>query len=365
MTTTRRGFSIIETVLAIVVGGLVMLGCVSVFLATSRAERAFGQRYQRTSELWTTQLAVRRAFLQLLMEEQAAAPLSPQASTQPAARPRLILEPDLGAPADAQGARPHRFEITVARSPVPSILGSQFGSWLVESDRSNSLDFASQDIASGAIRGVFELRPAGARELMMVNLGLSDPDPALERRMRTDPPEGWTLWWRPILSTELAELEAGGVPRADTSGSSEEIRTRLAGAIPVLTGIDTMAWRIFKSDQMVTEYAASTIPDLPAYAQLEILLLNGQYANWLFEVGWTSGEDPTTADGSATDPANPDNPGNPNAPGNPAGPGAPGAPGNPAGPGRPGRPGGLRPPNTTIDVGGGNREGNRNGSDRP
>ena len=63
MTRSARGFSIIETVLAIVVGALVMLGCVSVFLATSRAERAFGQRYQRTSELWTTQLAVAREAL--------------------------------------------------------------------------------------------------------------------------------------------------------------------------------------------------------------------------------------------------------------------------------------------------------------
>jgi hypothetical protein len=97
-----------------------MLGCVSVVLATSRAERAFGQRYQRTSELWTTQLAVRRAFLQLLMEEQAAAPAPGQPSAESTARPRLLLEPDLGAPADQFGVRPHRFEVTVARSPVPA-----------------------------------------------------------------------------------------------------------------------------------------------------------------------------------------------------------------------------------------------------
>jgi type II secretory pathway pseudopilin PulG len=364
MSGARRGFSIIETVLAIVVGGLVMLGCVSVFLATSRAERAFGQRYQRTNELWTTQLAVRRAFLQLLMEEQAATPPAGEVATESTERPRLILEADLGAPADEFGVRPHRFEVTVARSPVPSILGSQYGSWLVEADRSNSLDFASTDVASGAIRGVFELRPAGTRELIMINLALSDPDPLLQRRMETDPPAGWTLWWRPILSTELAELQAGGTPRSDVNGSSEEIRTRLAGAIPVLTGIETMMWRIFKSDQMVTEYSASTIPDLPAYAQLEIILLNGQYANWLFEVGWTSGEDPTTDDGTGADPDSdtPNGPGNPGGPGNPAG---PGNPGNPGGPGGPGRPGGNRPPGSTIDVGGGNREGNRGGGERP
>lgn len=357
MNGSRRGFSIIETVLAMVVGGLVMMGCVSIFLATSRAERAFGQRYERTSELWTTQLAVRRAFLQLLMEEQVSG--TGQASAASTARARLILEPDTGAPADQFGVRPSRFEVTVARSPVPSIMSSRYGSWLVEADRTNSLDFTTTDAASGAIRGVFELRPAGTRELIMMNLSLSEPDPRLERRMRTDPPDGWTLWWRPILSAELAELDAGGSARSDTNGSSEQIRARLAGAIPVLTGIDAVIWRVFKSDQMVTEYSASSIADLPAYAQLEIQLLNGQYANWLFEIGWTSGEDPTTADGTGTDPdtAGPDGPGGPGGPGNPGGPGGPGNPASPGRPGEPGRPGGNRPPTHTIDVGGGNRSG--------
>ena len=40
----NRGFTIIETVLAVVVGGLVLMGCVSVFLAANRAERAFSAR---------------------------------------------------------------------------------------------------------------------------------------------------------------------------------------------------------------------------------------------------------------------------------------------------------------------------------
>lgn len=353
LTNTRSGFSVIETVLAVVVGALVLMGCVSVFMASNRAERAFAARYERTNELWTTQLAVRRTFLQLLMEEQAATPPAGQAAAQqPAARPRILLETDPAAPQDDTGYRPQRFEVTVARSPVPSILGSQFGSWLVEADRSNSLDFTSNDLASGAIRGVFEIRPAGTRELIMINLGLSDPDPRLARRMQSDPPPGWTMWWRPILSAELADLEAGGTPRADTIGSNDEIRARLAGAIPVLTGIDAVTWRIFKSDQMVTEYAASTIPDLPAYAQLEILLLNGQYANWLFEVGWTSGEDPTLATANAGNNANsPGGPGGPGTPGNPAGPGQPGQPG------QPGRPGFPRPQGDFFDVSGGNRPG--------
>lgn len=354
MNRTRRAFSVIETVLAMVVGGMVTLGCVSVFLAASRSEKAFSQRYERTNELWTTQTAIRRTFLQLLMEEQtaaapAAAGVTPAAAT---ARPRLILEPDAGAPADAFGVRPYRFEVTVARSPVPAIVGSRLGSWLVEADRAGSLDFASTDLASGAIRGVFEMRPAGTRELIMMELGLLDPDPILTRRMRTDPPDGWTLWWRPILSAELAELQAGATPRPDT-GPSDALRTRLAGAIPLLTGIDALVWRIFKSDTMVAAYSAATIPDLPAYAQLEIRTLTGQYANWLFEIGWTTGADPTTDPNDPNaNPGDPDGPGGPGNPGNPAGPGGPGGPGGrPGGPYRPGQ-------ESTVNIG------NRRGGER-
>lgn len=334
----RAGFTIIETVLASVVGALVLMGCVSVFLATNRAERAFSQRFERTSELWTTQLAMRRSFMQLLMEEQPqTAQATRAAAEQPAAYPRVLLTTDTAAPADEYGWTPQRLEMTLGRSPVPAILGSSYGSWLVESDRADSLDFSSANLSSGAIRGVFELRPAGTRELLMSRAGLTDADPALERRMAQGPLPGWTLWWRPILSTELAALEAGTPPSPDNVGTEGQIRMRLAGAIPLLTGIRSLNWLVFKNDEHLEAYQAGGIVDLPAFAQLEVFLLNGQYANWMFEVGWTMGADPVSNSGSGADVDDPDNPGNP------AGPGGPGGPGGPAGPGAPGAPGGGRP----------------------
>lgn len=310
-----RAFTLIETVLAVVIGGLVLLGCVSVFLTAARTEKAYAQRFERTNELWTTQLAVRRTFLGLLMDgDTSAAPTGAGIETEEdALRPRVILEPDPGAPEGPGGTRPQRLEVTVARSPVPSIIGSQVGTWLVEADRESSLDFASTDLSSGAIRGVYELRPSGTREAIMMNLGLTDADEGLLERMRTDPPPGWTLWWRPILSGELAELEAGLPPRGDLSGDAETVRNRLAGAIPVLRGVDTLRWTVFKGDQRVQTYAGASIVDLPAFAELEVLLINGQYANWMFEVAWETGQDPTGGggDGSGEDDS-PDGDGNNN-----------------------------------------------------
>lgn len=351
-----RGFTLIETVLATVIGGMVLLGCVAVFLASNRTEQAFSQRFQRTSEMWTTQLAVRRTFLNLLMDDSTTGTTSTATATTSttttttttdtdteAVRPRVILEPDLGAPAAANGSRPQRLEVTVGRSPVPSIVSSQFGRWLVEADRANSLDFTSTNLSSGAIRGVFELRPSGTREVIMMNLSLLDPDPALQRRMQSDPPPGWTLWWRPILSAELTELEAGATPRGDLDGTPDEIRVRLAGAYPVLKGIDTLAWQVFKGDERVVAYAASTITDLPAYTELEFLLLDGQYASWMFEIGWTTGEEPGSDSDSTTDDTS-------------NGTGGPGVrpPGNGNQP--PGSGGGNRPPGSggNFDMGGNN-----------
>lgn len=292
---SRRGFTLVETVLSVVIGGLVLLGCVSVFMAAARTEKAYAQRFERTSELWTTQLAVRRTFLSLLMDgDTSATPIgSGVESEADALRPRIILEPDLGAPEGPGGTRPQRLEVTVARSPVPTILGSQVGTWLVEADRESSLDFASTDLSSGAIRGVYELRPSGTREAIMMNLGLTQRDQRLFDRMQTDPPPGWTLWWRPILSTELAELEAGMTPRGDLSGDADSVRVRLAGAIAVLRGVDTLRWTVFKADERIEAYAGGSIVDLPAFTELEVLLINGQYGNWMFEIGWETGDDPT------------------------------------------------------------------------
>lgn len=287
----RPGFTIIETVLAVVVGTMVLMGCVAVFLASNRAERSFAQRYERTSELWTTQMAVRRTFLNLLVEEQSTTPAAANTSTEEVQpRARVILELDAGAPVTPLGYQPQRLEVTVARSPVPAILGSQLGSWLVEADRQDSLDFTGST-SSAPIRGVFELRPSGTRELVMMNLGLANPDPRLAERLSTNPPPGWTLWWRPILSAELAELEAGLPPKGDASGGPDEIRNRLAGAIALLEGVDVMSWEVFKADQRVTAYAAAGITDLPAFVELEVFLLNGQYASWMFEIGYQTGEE--------------------------------------------------------------------------
>jgi Tfp pilus assembly protein PilV len=330
-----RGFTLLETVLAMVLGAMVLAGTLGVFLGLRNMESTFSARYERTSELDITHTIITRAMLSLLMEEPLANAVTrttngaePAQSTEPEPRFRMILEADPGVSPDLTGWRPQRFEIVNATPPAPSGLATQSASWFVAQDQPDSVDFSAMDGSQGTVRGVFEMRPAGSRERVMYQLGLiKDGDPALRDMKKPSlnsnsgpnsgsgsgsaltqnaPKPDWTLWWRPILTFESDQLSAGAQPFSDTQGTPEEIRARLAGAIPLMRHIERCTWELFKADQFVSTFAGLTMSDLPAYAQFEVILTNSQYASWMFEVDWVLGDDPsvvasTGAPGEETD----------------------------------------------------------------
>ncbi len=321
-TPSHRGFTLVEMALASVIGAAVLLGCFSVFAASSRMDRAFNNRFERSNDLHITQMTMRRAFLALQMEEnqapargsssQNADAAENEADTEDATRARMILDLDGSAGRDASGWTPQRFELVLATPPIAMNLAAQAGGWIQIAQQNGSLDFSSPDGSGGVMRSVFELRPTNTREEIMLRTGLIDSaayasmtgiDPRFESQTQdpSKPAEGWTLWWRPILGAEAAELQAGFPPYMDAQGTTEQIRTRLAGAIPVARGIQRARWQIYKGDEMVDVFAASTMSDLPAYAVFELQMLTGQYATWMFEIDWVLGEDPAADAGAGSD----------------------------------------------------------------
>lgn len=324
-----------------VLGAMVLAGTLGVFLGLRNMESTFSARYERTSELDITHTIITRAMLSLLMEEPLANAVTrttngaePAQSTEPEPRFRMILETDPGVAPDSTGWTPQRFEIVNATPPAPPGLASQSAGWFVAQDQQDSVDFSAMDGSQGVVRGVFEMRPAGERERIMNRLGLiKDGDPTLRDVKKsnaratqrtntqtgtqiapyatpltplTGPKPDWTLWWRPILTFESDQLRAGAQPFSDTQGTPEEIRARLAGAIPLMRHIERCTWELFKADQFVSTFAGLTMSDLPAYAQFEVILTNSQYASWMFEVDWVLGDDPsvvasTGAPGEETD----------------------------------------------------------------
>ncbi len=351
-----------ETMLAMVLGAMVLMGSLGVFLSLRNMESAFAARFERTSELAITHTIFTRAMLSLQMEEtqtnivtraqddQTDIDEAPQITElEPDPRYRMILETDPTTNPDSTGWIPQRFELVNATPPVPAGLATQAAGWYVAQDQHESLNFSAMDGSQGIVRGVFELRPAGQRERIMQELGLisandllfTELDPALTKSnnatsfdAQSSRSPNWTLWWRPILSYEGEQLLYGLGPFSDAAGTPDEIRARLAGAVPLMRNIERCAWTMFKADELVSTFAGRSMSDLPAYAQFEVSLTNGQYASWMFEIDWVLGDDPST---------------------NPAGPGsglADGAdnaePGNDNG--RPGRPGGQIDPNATRTI---------------
>ena len=300
----RRGFTMIEVTLALVLSGLVLAGCLSVFVALRNAESTFATRFERTNELDITRSSLSRAMLSLQMKEADTTTVVRAGSEAQAEedeeseRPRLILQTDFTVDPDSSGWQPQRLEVVCATPPVPPGLASRAAEWYTAQSKEDSLDFSAMDGSQGVTRGVFELRPTGERETIMSRLGLSSANSAPITQNpyasnRPDPlaPPSWTLWWRPILTNEAEQLNAGFGPLPDSVGTEDEIRERLAGAIPLLREIERCVWEFYKEDEFINEHEGLEMDDLPAYAQFEVILTNQQYASWMFEVDWVLGDD--------------------------------------------------------------------------
>ena len=357
-----RGFTLIEVTLALVLSGLVLAGCLSVFVALRNAEHAFATRFEHTNQLDITHTSFSRALLSLQMKEAEASTVVRAGSEEEAPeedeqidRGRLILETDMTVEPDSTGWLPQRFEVVCATPPVPSGLASRAAEWYTAQDKEDSLDFSALDGSQGITRGVFELKPTGHRERIMQRLGLISASDAFlteaQLREQLDPnaPPNWTLWWRPILTAEAQQLTEGYGPLPDTVGEEADIRERLAGAIPLLHNIERCIWELYKEDQFINEHVGLEMEDLPAYAQFEVILTNQQYASWMFEIDWVIVEDPieVASGGSSTSDTGTDTDADPN--GNNTGNGGGGGGGRPGGNnngnnnnGQTGGPGGTR-----------------------
>ena len=358
-----RGFTLIELTLAIVVGSLVLIGVAGVFAASRNMERIFGASYENTTELHIAQMTIRRTLLTLQVKEDQRSNAADSAGVDNsdvqefADRSRIILEPDPVYKNLLGEFEPQRFEVVVSTPPIALNMATKAAEWARINDRDpDSLDFSSEDASGGVMRSVFELRPEGSREGVMRSVGIMDPDPKADAKLiesQATAPTSWTLWWRPILQTESEYLRAGGNPLSDVAGTQDEIRFRLAGAIPLITNIDVCAWTIYKSDEHVSDYLALEMSELPAYAEFEVLLTNGMYATWMFEVDWVLGDDPLDlADEDAEGSAAGDNGTDANIGGGGGEPGGDGQPPNQDGD-RPGGGGVTRPGGNNQDFRGG------------
>lgn len=309
---SRRGFTLLEVALATVIGGMVILTCISLFSLIQRSETVLERQFTESRQLGTLQLVLRRSFNSVLVAEDNSTSLENAADEADKAlgngeivedeepvwdgqgeRPRIVLDFDASedlsrcmsyAPppiSDPMGL-PQRLEMVLPRSPIPASLRLPTQSWMAQGvDVENDLEVYG---ISGPVRGVFELRPDGSRELMLKQAGMTA---SVGERVDRERGAGWTLWWRPVFPEEVARMTLG-IP-----GSEQDSIAAAAEAYPVIRGVKRARFLAFDNKFRRLTYAARTATDLPAYVEIEIETWAGQYVNWMFEIGWVNGSDPT------------------------------------------------------------------------
>ncbi len=298
---TRRGFTLMETILAATLGSMVLLATVGVFMFAARTERTLAARFTQTSDMANLQVTLRRAMQTLVMKENSNVAPGEEASEDAPApdRPRIILGPDEIAAVMIEGGRTRpqgaasvqRLEVVLSAPPLPNALLGPAAGWASPGSL-DALDFTLADLEgenTGGVRGVFELRPDGQRERLMRAAGLNRM--GWPEAKDNDEAKGWTLWWRPMTIEEIDHLNAGGAWLGDEV-QTEAGQMRLAAAAPLVRGLTECRWLFFDDRKRIEAYAGLEMNDLPAYVELELRTRTGLYANWMLELGWTVGADP-------------------------------------------------------------------------
>ncbi len=275
---SRRGFTLLETVLAIAVGSLVVAAALGMIATIRTSHRSLADQARDMNNLARTQLAVRAA-----LDTIHAAPSGTVRSTLADNSDEAVdavLETAFPAPVPGAAARLEmttgtnpRLEVVVGRplldAPRPAGQGDD------EADALGSLALIAAEQLPGH-RGAFELR--------------RDPD--------EDFP---ALWWVPLPPRDIpmgVVFDEGSLPPP----------RKLCDDVRALT------WTAFIDSQRVPLVRAIEKGQLPAYIELEIETAGGGYGNWMFELGWTIGpeleappQEVLAETDDATDPA--ENPG--------------------------------------------------------
>ncbi|MEL6499645.1 MAG: prepilin-type N-terminal cleavage/methylation domain-containing protein [Planctomycetota bacterium] len=248
----RRGFTMLETVLAVAVGSLVLAAAFGMIATIRSSDRALADQSRDMNSLAATQIAVRRALDTI----HAAPPGTVRSAMADAGEDaaNAVLNTAFPSPVPGLAAR---LEMTTGANPrLEVVLGSPL------LDRPPA---APDDAAAGETGLVTRV----AAEQLPGHRG------AFEVRREPDR-EFPSLWWVPLPPRDLP---AGVV-------FDEESLPRPRRLCP---DVRSLTWTAFIDSQRVPLVRAIEKSQLPAYIELEIETAGGGYGNWMFELGWTVG----------------------------------------------------------------------------
>jgi len=265
----RRGFTLIETLLAAALGSALVLLVVALMGFMDRAEGAQASRLEQIESLSRLHKIMTRTFSSIIVADPNSGASFRAAVNAGAGRDkdkdepaRVLLSPDESSAVKRVARGVQRLEVVLDRPPVPQGFARGLVGSLANSEQAN-LETEDEAIR-GPVRGVFELRPDDMTRRVDG-----------ERAKLTNGQLGLTLWWRPLVDERGAEVD----PTDD------------ARAVPIVSGLAQCTWKAYIKRKKQSELRVVSNLELPAYMELEARTLGGYHANWMFEVQWSVGGD--------------------------------------------------------------------------
>lgn len=364
MTTTRgrRGFTLLEMVLAVMVGSMVVVLSIGLLTSIERGNGMMSARTEQTSEMQTTRMVMNRAFNSILASQppqnQGRAPAVATATAEGAEpvaaaptrsqAPRVMLDQDARVGGVMERREPdgtivqqvpQRLEIVLLDSPVPSASNvDPFALARVakrEASRKKARELGT-DRANGG---------EGADGVLGVIDDIASPtteDPATdtEGNATEDGEAGEDGEGQAVEDGDLGVRAVRGVfelvPQSLTVAQRgqlrESVRTkpiyelwwrplaspqtvdewlamsrgeqmletaRLGKPYKLASNLTFARWRMFDDREKRTRYEATVYNQLPAYAEFEVETTAGLRHQWLFEIGWAIGPE-TSAEREAS-----------------------------------------------------------------
>ncbi len=260
---TRRAFTLLEMMLAMVVGMLVLGTALSVMLSVTRTDSGLAQRAQEQHELATTRVVINKALTRLrpapnntvrdIMREGASDEEIEEYLDSVYPEPiegagfRFQLNETNGMP---------RLEVVSDRVPV----GPTKEEDITDSDRNRRARMTSQEEQTGQRISFDDLD--GFRGAIEVERSASG--------------DSFLLWWVPLPPTDIPD------------GAWFDERS-LPSPTLLSEHLKSISWTAFIDREKLSRVRATESRQFPAFVELELETTGGLYGSWMFELGWTPG----------------------------------------------------------------------------
>lgn len=317
----RRAFTLLEVMLAAVLGSMVVLTAMVLFTTMARTQARTENSDFGLQELARLNNATRKALSQVVVygftpKRDAGALGAPAAQPVPSSSDgtpdedaeslevadptgessgmESSLESDLAGDQRGGGGRSSHRRLGPDGRPRPD--PTKFPRMILENDLASGLQrlelvVAEPPALAGAdgvllepdagkrftmTRGAFELRPITEQSLPRSLLESLDPTLFV-----------YDVWWVPVDHNEEGVTPLGN----PGIGFGPDGRSR-AGGIVIARGITNFRWKFWRTDDagVLASFPAATATarsELPAYLELEAQTVQGQKVKWMLEVGWT------------------------------------------------------------------------------